>query len=70
MGIGWAVSTEGDRRALFAAGLADLTSGRLPDDAGEVVVNQALLDKGYAVGDRLERSGKDSPWPVIVGVAE
>lgn len=69
-GIGWAESTEVDLRDPIAAGLADLTSGRLPDDAGEVVVNQALLDKGYAVGDRLERSGKDSPWPVIVGVAE
>lgn len=41
----------------LAAGLFDLESGRLPDVAGEVVVNDAMLDKGFAVGDELEVSG-------------
>ena len=69
-GVAWAESTEVDLQDPIAAGLADLTSGRLPENAEEVVVNQALLDKGYAVGDRLELRGKDTPSPVIVGVAE
>ncbi|HEY0948883.1 FtsX-like permease family protein [Nocardioides sp.] len=69
-GVGWAEALEVDLADPVAAGLVDLTSGRLPGDAGEVVVNQALLDKGYAVGDRLELGGKDAPTPVIVGAAE
>ena len=69
-GIAWAESTEVDLRDPVADGLAELTSGRLPGSPDEVVVNQALLDKGYAVGDRLEVRGKDAPSPVIVGVAE
>lgn len=38
-------------------GLFELTSGRLPDAAGEVVVNGAMLDKGFAVGDELDVNG-------------
>ena len=54
-----------------AEGLVDLTSGRLPRSAGEVVVNQSLLDKGYGVGDELELTGDDAPGnPTIVGVGE
>ncbi|GAA1159257.1 FtsX-like permease family protein [Nocardioides aquiterrae] len=69
-GSAWAQTTQVDLRDPIAAGLAELTSGRLPDRPEEVVVNQALLDKGYAVGDRLELRGRDAPSPVIVGVAE
>lgn len=69
-GYTWAEATEVDLRDPIASGLAELTSGRLPEDAGEVVVNRALLDKGYAVGDRLELRGKDASSPTIVGVAE
>ncbi|MGY2701058.1 FtsX-like permease family protein [Nocardioides sp. HB32] len=69
-GYASADSVEVDLRDPVAAGLVDLTSGRLPQDAGEVVVNRALLDKGYAVGDRLDIRGKGAPSPVIVGVAE
>lgn len=69
-GVAWSEATEVDLRDPIAQGLADLTSGRLPEGPGEVVVNQALLQKGYAVGDHLELRGKDKPSPVIVGVAE
>jgi len=69
-GFTWAETIEVDLHDPVAAGLADLTSGRLPARPDEVVVNQALLDKGYAVGDRLALRGKDVPSPVIVGVAE
>lgn len=69
-GVGWAEALEVDLTDPVAAGLVDLTSGQLPDDPGEVVVNQALLDKGYAVGDHLELRRKGAPSPVIVGVAE
>ena len=68
-GYAWAETTEVDLHDPVAAGLAELTSGRLPERPDEVVVNQALLDKGYAVGDRLELRGKHAPAPVIVGVA-
>ena len=69
-GVGWAQALETDLADPVAAGLVDLTSGRLPAGPGEVVVNQAVLDKGYAVGDHLELRRKDAPAPVIVGVAE
>jgi putative ABC transport system permease protein len=68
-GYAWAETTEVDLHDPVAAGLAELTSGRLPERPDEVVVNQALLDKGYAVGDRLELRGRHAPSPVIVGVA-
>lgn len=52
-------------------GLVDLTSGRLPRAADEVVVNQSLLDKGYRLGDTLELTADDAPAdPTIVGIAE
>lgn len=69
-GIGWVEATEVDLADPLADGLFRLTSGHLPDAPDEVVVNQALLDKGYAVGDRLDIHGKDAPEPTIVGVAE
>jgi putative ABC transport system permease protein len=63
--------TEVDLGDPVSAGLFDLTSGRLPSAAGEVVVNQALADSGYRVGDRLELAGDGaSADPTIVGIAE
>jgi putative ABC transport system permease protein len=52
------------------SGLYDLTSGRWPQDAGEVVVNQVLVDKGYEIGGTLDRPGAGRVDPVIVGTAE
>ncbi len=52
-------------------GVAELVSGRLPTSPDEVVVNQALLDEGYAVGDVLEATQAGEPVePRVVGVAE
>ena len=62
LATGWSRARLGDRVIDFsttgvdladplAAGLFDLESGRLPEAAGEVVVNDAMLDKGFAVGD-------------------
>lgn len=41
----------------LAEGMFELESGRLPDGPGDVVVNGAMLDKGFAVGDELEVRG-------------
>ena len=49
----------------LAAGLFRLDSGHLPEAAGEVVVNEALLDKGFALGDELAVDGSTL---TIVGV--
>lgn len=65
---GWSRARLGDRVIDFsttgvdlsdpmAAGLFDLEAGRLPESAGDVVVNDAMLDKGFAVGDDLEVNG-------------
>ena len=87
---GWERTRLGDRVIDFtttgvdlhdpaAAGLFELRSGRLPDAPGEVVVNDAMLDKGFAVGDDLEVGartltivgvGRDATWrdeAVVVG---
>ncbi|MGB0100022.1 MAG: ABC transporter permease [Nocardioides sp.] len=69
-GVGWVEALEVDLADPLADGLVRLISGRLPEGADEVVVNEALLDKGYVVGDRLDLRGKDAPAPVIVGIAE
>lgn len=64
----WARARLGDRVIDFtttgvdlsdplAAGLFDLSSGRLPRAAGEVVVNQAMVDKGFALGGDLDVDG-------------
>jgi putative ABC transport system permease protein len=68
-GVGLAEVTEVDLRDQLAKGLYTLESGRWPDAADEVVVNRALLDMGYAVGDRLGLADAPSA-PRIVGVAE
>jgi putative ABC transport system permease protein len=63
--------TEVDLRDPVAAGLFDLTSGRLPRTQGEVVINQAMADSGYRVGDRLVLAADGAPAdPTIVGIAE
>jgi putative ABC transport system permease protein len=41
----------------LAEGLFDLERGHLPEAPGEVVVNDALLEKGLAIGDGLEVGG-------------
>ena len=62
--------TEVDLADPLAEGLFDLRSGRLPRDPGEVVVNEALADKGYGVGETLDRPGAGQVDPIVVGVAE
>ncbi len=75
-GVGNADGLELDLADPLAGGLVDLTSGRLPRDPGEVVVNPALAAKGYAVGDRLELLVDSAQGltpggaPRIVGIAE
>jgi putative ABC transport system permease protein len=69
-GVGYAEATEVDLRDPLVRGLFELTSGRWPANADEVVVGQGLLDQGYAVGDVLEVAGDGAPAPRIVGVAE
>ena len=49
-------ATEVDLGDPLATGLFDLRSGRLPDGPDEVVVNEALVDKGVQVGDTVEVS--------------
>jgi putative ABC transport system permease protein len=64
-------ATEVDLRDPLTRGMFDLTSGRWPRATGEVVVNQALLDKGYRIGDQLDLTADGAPAPpTIVGVAE
>ncbi|GIN05705.1 hypothetical protein Pve01_73630 [Planomonospora venezuelensis] len=57
--------TEVDLADPMADGLFELTSGRLPRTADEVVANQALLDKGVALGDELDLGARTA---TVVGV--
>lgn len=58
------VSTTGvDLADPLARGLFDLEDGRLPAGDGEVVVNGAALDKGFALGDEIEVDG--STWTIV-----
>ncbi|CUR58355.1 putative LigA [metagenome] len=41
----------------ISEGLFEVESGRLPAATGEVVVNDAMLEKGFAVGDELDVDG-------------
>ncbi len=69
-GVAYAEGTEVDLRDPLTAGLFDLRSGHWPATADEVVVNQSVLDEGYAVGDALDLVADGAPAPTIVGVAE
>jgi putative ABC transport system permease protein len=69
-GVGYIEGTELDLHDPLARGLFDLTAGHLPADPDEVVVNQAMLDQGYEVGDALELTDDGAPAPMIVGVAK
>src|SRR5262249_2436505 len=57
-----------DLRSPLAQGLYRLTSGRLPSGPHEVVINHALAEHGYAVGDTLTEAGGDTVK--VVGTAE
>ena len=60
------VSTTGvDLGDPLAQGLFELEQGHLPEAGGEVVVNDAMVDKGFAMGDELEVDGSTL---TIVGV--
>ncbi len=90
---GWSRARLGDRVVDFATTGVDLTdpiteglfalgAGRLPEAPGDVVVNDAMLAKGFAVGDELEvggetlrivGSGRDATLrdsPVLIGSAD
>lgn len=69
-GVTYAAGTEVDLQDPMTDGLFELVSGRWPAVEDEAVVNQAMLDRGYAVGDRLDLVVDGAPSPVIVGVAE
>jgi len=69
-GVGYVEGTEVDLRDPLSRGLFELTAGRWPTTPDEAVVNQAMLDQGYAVGDPLGLQGDGAPSPTIVGVAE
>ncbi len=73
---GWARARLGDRVVELsttgvdlsdplARGLFDLESGHLPQQPGEVLVNDATIAKGVSVGDRLDLEGEEL---TIVGV--
>ncbi len=79
-GIGAAEGTELDLADPLAAGLFELTAGRLPGSADEVVVNGDLAARGLAVGDDLElasgltrrivgtvESSSARGYPIVVG---
>jgi putative ABC transport system permease protein len=69
-GVGYTRGTEVDLRDPLTHGLFDLTAGHWPADRDEAVVNQAMLDQGYELGDALELTDDGAPAPRIVGVAE
>jgi putative ABC transport system permease protein len=87
---GWSRARLGDRVIDFsttgvdlsdplATGLFDLETGRLPEASGDVVVNGAMLARGFEVGDELEvagatlvitgagRDATDRTQPVVLG---
>jgi putative ABC transport system permease protein len=57
-----------DLRSPLADGMFRLTSGRWPAGAHEVTVNEALGDRGYAVGDTI--TGAGGTRLTVVGTAE
>ncbi|RYC11494.1 ABC transporter permease [Nocardioides zhouii] len=90
---GWSRARLGDRVIDFSTtgvdlsdpltrGLFDLETGHLPQAPGEVVVNDAMITKGFAVGDELEvggttltitgggRDATDRTQPIVIGSVE
>lgn len=68
MATGWQRARLGERVVSFTTtgvdlsdpitrGLFELGSGHLPDGPGEVVVNDAMLDRGFALGDEVRVGG-------------
>ncbi|GAA2149857.1 hypothetical protein GCM10009844_30000 [Nocardioides koreensis] len=72
-GAVYAETTRVDLTDPLADGLFDVTAGRAPTASDEVVVNSALADRGFALGDRLEVQGADlrgeGPF-TVVGIGE
>lgn len=89
---GWSRARLGDRVIDFsttgvdlhdplAGPLFEVEEGRLPDAPGEVVVNDAMIDKGFALGADLEvngdlltivgvgRDATSRDFPVLIGAA-
>lgn len=68
--------TEVDLRDPLAHGLLDLSRGHLPENAGEVVVNQSLADRGPGLGETVTvvLRGADSKASTkdlkVVGIGE
>ena len=59
---------EVDLRDELAAPLFEVTEGRLPAGTDEVVVNRAVVDAGYGLGDVLPV--REGETPTVVGVGE
>lgn len=57
--------TEVDLRDPLTTGLFDLTSGELPTEPAEVVINAAFAERGVAIGDILDVLGQDV---TVVGI--
>lgn len=61
--------TSADLREDVFDGTYELTAGRLPEKKGEILVNEALSDRGVTMGETLEFL--DSPGTLeVVGLAE
>lgn len=70
-GVTWASGLRTDLSDPLAAGLTRLTEGRLPQGTGEVVVNEALAERGPGLGEKLRIPGAGSEEVrEIVGIVE
>lgn len=70
-GVTWASGLRTDLSDPLAAGLTRLTEGRLPQGTGEVVVNEALAERGPGLGEELRIPGAGSEEVrEIVGIVE
>ncbi|MEU0315908.1 FtsX-like permease family protein [Nocardioides sp. NPDC006273] len=70
-GVTWASGLRTDLSDPLAAGLTRLSEGRLPQGTGEVVVNEALADRGPGLGEELRIPGPGSEEVrEIVGIVE
>ncbi len=67
-GVAEIEANELDLRDPLASGLFRTVSGRLPQSADEVVVTQAVADRGPGLGEQLEIEGGDSLS--VVGIVE